>query len=67
MTYLSAQNRRSFDPLLLVNAAHPLSQGPLPDLVPVDDAHPDILLERRAAVRDCSRTAFPCPSTAIFT
>ena len=49
MTYRSAQNRRPFDPLLLVNAAHPLSQGPLPDLVPVDDAHPDILLERRAA------------------
>ena len=49
MTYRSAQNRRPFVPLLLVNAAHPLSQGSLPDLVPVDDAHPDILLERRAA------------------
>ena len=35
--------------LTLVNAAHPLSPGPAPDLVPVDEAHPLILLERRAA------------------
>ena len=35
--------------LILVNAAHPLSPGPAPDLVPVDEAHPHILLERRAA------------------
>ena len=35
--------------LTLVNAAHPLSTGPVPDLVPVDEAHPHILLERRAA------------------
>lgn len=41
--------RCRFDPLLLVNAAHPMPAGPLPDLVPVDDAHPEILLERRAA------------------
>lgn len=35
--------------LTLVNAAHPLSPGPAPDLAPVDEAHPHILLERRAA------------------
>ena len=35
--------------LILVNAAHPLSPGPAPDLVPADEAHPHILLERRAA------------------
>ena len=35
--------------LTLVNAAHPLTLGVPPDLVPVDENHPHILLERRAA------------------
>lgn len=35
--------------LTLVNAVHPLSPGGPSDLVPVDEAHPHILLERRAA------------------
>ena len=35
--------------LTLVNAAHPLTPGVPPDLVPVDENHPHILLERRAA------------------
>lgn len=49
MKRTDSQARCRFDPLLLVNAAHPMAEGPLPDLVAVDDAHPDILLERRAA------------------
>lgn len=36
-------------PLALVNAAHPIQGEHAPDLVAVDEHHPDILLERRAA------------------
>ena len=39
----------SFDPLLLVNAAHPLPKVPWPDLTAVDECYPDVLLERRVA------------------
>ena len=38
-----------FDPLLLVNAAHPLPKEPWPDLTAVDECFPDVLLERRVA------------------
>ena len=38
-----------FDPLLLVNAAHPLPKVPWPDLTAVDECYPDVLLERRVA------------------
>lgn len=38
-----------FDPLLLVNAAHPLPKEPWPDLTAVDECYPDVLLERRVA------------------
>ena len=35
--------------LVLVNAQHPLSQAPSPDLTPVDEGYPEVLLERQAA------------------
>lgn len=38
-----------FDPLLLVNAAHPLPKEPWPDLTAVEERFPDVLLERRVA------------------
>jgi len=41
------QTRRG--PLILVNAAHPLADGPLPQLAPAGPLHPKILLERQAA------------------
>lgn len=36
-------------PLILVNAAHPLADGPAPQLAPPDALHPDVLMERQAA------------------
>ena len=36
-------------PLILVNAAHPLTGGPAPELTAPDALHPKILLERQAA------------------
>lgn len=38
-----------FDPLLLVNAGHPLPEAPWPDLTAVEERYPDVLLERRIA------------------
>ena len=35
--------------LVLVNAQHPLSQALSPDLTPVDEGYPEVLLERQAA------------------
>lgn len=35
--------------LILVNAAHPLSDEPSPDLACIDERYPEILLERQAA------------------
>lgn len=36
-------------PLILVNARHPLSDGPDPELAPADPLCPEVLLERQAA------------------
>ena len=36
-------------PLILVNAAHPIADGPNPELAPADPRRPEILLERQAA------------------
>ena len=37
-------------PLILVNASHPLADGPEPELSPADALHPQILLARQAAL-----------------
>lgn len=40
---------KGVDPLLLVNAAHPMPEGVEPDLTAVDERWPQVLLEREAA------------------
>ena len=47
ITLSRAQTARG--PLILVNAAHPLADGPNPTLTPPDELRPEILLERQAA------------------
>ena len=46
-------------PLILVNAAHPLADGPVPQLAPADSLRPGVLMERQAArlLDACVRTA----------
>ena len=38
---------KGVDPLLLVNAAHPMPEGAKPDLTAVDERWPQVLLERQ--------------------
>ena len=43
------RSQTAHGPLVLVNAAHPLADGPAPQLAPPDALHPEILMERQAA------------------
>lgn len=50
------REQTTYGPLVLVNAAHPLSAGPAPELVPPAGHRPGVLMEQQAAV-----SWLPCP------
>lgn len=48
-TVVLRREQAAFGPLILVNAAHPLADGPSPELAAPDEFHSEILMERQAA------------------